>query len=429
MPAPVVDIKALREKRAKLIADAGNLLTTAREAGRDLAGDEEQRFNAMHAEADKLLAQIEREERQLRAEEGLGERVDRLQGEPTREDRSDAQADRVAEEHRRAAFRNWLRYGAQGLTAEERSIMAAARPDLSHLPESERRNLGIATAGAGGATVPQGFLAELERRMRAFGGMRAVARTIRTASGNLLPMPTVDDTNNVATIVAEAGNVGASVNPTFGSVNLGAFMYRSITTVSMELLMDSAFDVEGLVSELHAERFARGMNTHFTVGTGTGQPRGIVTDAVSGRVGATGQTTSVTYQDLVFLEHSVDPAYRSNARYMLHDTTLGAVKRLTDSQNRPLWLPGVAVNAPDTILGYGYTVNQDMPVMAASAKSILFGDLSKYYIRDVMDVTIMRLQERYAELGLVGFVAFARTDGRLLDAGAGPVRFYQNSAT
>ena len=70
-----------------------------------------------------------------------------------------------------------------------------------------------------------------------------------------------------------------------------------------------------------------------------------------------------------------------------------------------------------------------MAQMAVSAKSILFGDLSQYFIRDVMDIQVVRLAERYAEYGQVGFVALARADGALLDAGMGPIRYYQNSAT
>lgn len=420
------DIKALREKRAKAVADAGELLTLAATEKRELSADEETRFNAFHAEADKLMKTIEREERQMDAEASTRDRIDRLRGEAGADGRPQGGEAEKRELTQRAAYRNWLRYGHEGLSAEERQIMREARPNLT---QDEQRNLGIATAGAGGATVPQGFFDELERRMLAFGGMRTIARRIRTARGNTLPMPTVDDTSNVATIVAEAAAVGASVNPTFGSVNLGAFMYRSITTVSLELLQDSAFDVEAMLADLHAERFARGQNAHFTVGTGTGQPRGVMIDTAAGRVGPTGQTTTVTYADLVFLEHSLDPMYRAGARFMMHDSTLGVVKRLLDGQNRPLWMAGVGVGAPDRILGYPYTINQAVAVMAANARSIAFGEFQKYFIRDVSDMVIVRLAERYIDLGLIGFVAFMRSDARLLDAGGNPVRHYANSAT
>jgi HK97 family phage major capsid protein len=114
---------------------------------------------------------------------------------------------------------------------------------------------------------------------------------------------------------------------------------------------------------------------------------------------------------------------------MFADSTLKALKKLKDKQDRPLWLPGLAVKEPDTINGFRYTINEDVPAMAASAKSILFGDMSKYLIRDVMDVMIIRIAEKYIESGQVGFLCFYRTDGRLRDAGTGPIAAYVNSAT
>ena len=145
-------------------------------------------------------------------------------------------------------------------------------------------------------------------------------------------------------------------------------------------------------------RIGRITNAHFTTGTGSGQPRGVVTDASSGVVAAAGNTTAITYANLVALEHSLDPGYRRGAEFMFHDSTLKAIKQLLDTTGRPLWVPGVAVREPDTILGHRYVVNQDMAVMAANARSILFGDFSRFFVRDVQDVQIMRLTERYADL-------------------------------
>jgi len=207
-------------------------------------------------------------------------------------------------------------------------------------------------------------------------------------------------------------------------------MYTSkIVRISFQLLQDSAFDLESWLARKLGIRIARITNEHFTVGTGTSQPEGVVTGASQGKVGASGQTTSVTYPDLVDLEHSVDRAYRTNGQWMFHDSSLKALKKMEDSQNRPLWLPGIAQREPDMILGKPYIVNNDMPEMAASAKSILFGDFSAYCIRDVLGVQLLRLVERYADYLQVGFLAFARHDGGMLDAGTGPIKYYQNSAT
>lgn len=80
-------------------------------------------------------------------------------------------------------------------------------------------------------------------------------------------------------------------------------------------------------------------------------------------------------------------------------------------------------------MGRAININQNMAAMAANAKSILYGDFSKYLIRDVMDVTLFRMTDSaYTLKGQVGFVAFCRSGGNLLDVG-GAVKAYANSAT
>jgi HK97 family phage major capsid protein len=202
--------------------------------------------------------------------------------------------------------------------------------------------------------------------------------------------------------------------------------------LSIQLLEDSAFDLETWLANKLGIRLARATNAHYTVGTGTAQPKGVVTAATSGKVGLVGQTTSVIYDDIMDMVHAVDPAYRAGAQWMFHDTTLKALKKIKDTQGRPLWLPtlsGLASATPDSLAGYPYVINQDMPVMAANAKSILFGDFANFYIRDVQDVKVMRLDERFADFLQVAFLAFQRTDANLIDAGTHPIAYYANSAT
>ncbi|MGO4479973.1 phage major capsid protein, partial [Massilia sp. 2TAF26] len=228
------------------------------------------------------------------------------------------------------------------------------------------------------------------------------------------------------------------LDTTFGNITLDVYKYSSKKiALPFELVQDSFIDIEAYIQSVLAMRLGRIQNTHYTVGTGTGQPRGLVTAAGSGKVGTTGQTTSVIYDDLVDLEHSVDPAYRNQAGvgYMMHDTTVKAIRKIKDGQNRPIFVPGYEANAminggaPDTLMGRPIAINQDMPVMAANAKSILFGQFNKYIVRDVMDLTMFRMTDSaFTLLGQIGFVAFMRTGGNLIDVG-GAVKYYANSAT
>jgi len=338
------------------------------------------------------------------------------------------------------AFRSWLtgaRHLQRNLSDEDRAWIQSRMGEvpeeaLATLP-AEQRDFAIGTGNVGGFTVPQDFFNSLEVAMRSFGAMLqpGVSQIIRTDSGAALPMPTFNYTAVVATIVGEGALIGLDTSTPFGSTTLNAFMYAPpILPVSIQFLQDTAFDESFIVNAM-GEALGRGMNAHFTTGTGTGQPRGIMTAATIGRTGATGNATSISHAELLLTEHSVDPAYRPGAQWMFHDTTLRILKGLVDTQNRPLFLPtmsGIADGAPATIMGYPYVINQDVAVMAANARSIAFGRMDKYKIRLVRQVQVLRLVERYADRLQVGFVAFLRGDGNLLDAGTNPVRVFQNSA-
>jgi HK97 family phage major capsid protein len=114
---------------------------------------------------------------------------------------------------------------------------------------------------------------------------------------------------------------------------------------------------------------------------------------------------------------------------MLNDASVKVIRKLKDSQNRPLWEPSVQVGQPDMLLGFPVKINNDIATMAASARSILFGDFSKYKIRQVLDTQVARLNERLMDKLQVGFIGFLRAGGALLDAGTHPVVYYANSAT
>lgn len=397
-----VNTKELREQRAKIVAEARELI-----AGENISAENEARFDSLMGEADKLKARIDREERAIEAERELAAK---LEMRAERDGVSVGEAGDRADLEKRT-FEKWIRGGMEALDAEERNLMA------------ERRAQSVGTASAGGYTVPEGFYAVLTEALKAYGGMREVSTLVATASGNDMPMPTVNDTSNKGAILAENTQIGEQ-DVAFGSKTLKAYKYTSkLIRVSYELLQDSAFDMNVYLGRALGERIARITNEHFTTGTGSSQPTGLIAASGGAPEGAeTAVAGAIAYGDLVELEHSVDPAYRRNGAWMMADSTVKAIKKLVDSEGRPLWVPGFAVGEPDTILGYRYVINQDMPAIANSAKAVTFGDHSAYHIRDVIGGQLVRLNERYADYLQVGFMAYSRHDGLLLDAGTNPVK-------
>jgi HK97 family phage major capsid protein len=408
-------IQDLRAERSDLAKKARNHLD-------NWGKDTKAQVDEIYAAIDAIDGQIETIEKQLKIEAGVTAAI-----ESTAQRRgvsTDEAAHVVALE--KDIFRAFLLGGREAvmqLGDEHQAILAQRRREI-------RADQSATTGSAGGFLVPREIGDRILQNLAAYGGAREVATILRTDHGRPIDYPTTDVSTEEGELVAE--NVAASADAiVFGTTAIGAYKYSSkIVNVPIELLQDQAFDIEGHLQQRFTDRLGRITNKHFTTGTGTGQPQGMVTASAVGKTGATGQTTSVTYADLVDLEHSVDPIYRGNAGFMFHDLTLRALKKLVDSQGRPLWRPGVTGGDANDILGYRYTINQAMPVMAANAKSILFGDFSKYVIRDVMAMQLFRFADsKYLEKGQIAFLAWMRSDGRLMDQSNAALKHYANSAT
>lgn len=346
----------------------------------------------------------------------------------------------LSESHRSAAQRAGVNLGAKTLkiklfgSENPQSMLTYVGGELGYRTDSAARSawesraaMGVGSGSIGGYTVPDAPMGALEEALLGFGGMRQVATLLRTESGADLPIPTNNDTGNKGAILAENTQV-SEVDPTVGQVVLQAYKYSSKSVlVSVEFLQDSSIDVAGFIGRKLAQRIGRIQNDHFTTGTGSSQPNGIVTAATSSSVTASG-TTSCSYDNIVDLIHTIDPEYRMNGRFMLHDSALKMIRKVKvlqysgDTVGAPLWVPGVN-GLGDSILGFPYVINQSLATVATGTKSVLFGDFSKYYIRDCREVTLVRLDERYADYHQVGFLAFARSDGDLIDAGTNPVKY------
>lgn len=325
------------------------------------------------------------------------------------------------------ALRAMLTGGLSALSPEQRNAMfARVNPDI-------RAAMSTTTGSEGGYTVATEFSRNLIQAMRAAFAVRSVATGIQTSTGAQMLFPTADSTAEEGEIVGQNGPVTVGETQ-FGQASMDVYKYSSKSiALPFELIQDAMFDLEAYIQTLLNLRLGRIQNRHHTGGTGTGQPRGLVTGSTLGKAGATGQTATVTYDDLVDLEHSVDPFYRPAGRFMFHDDTLKSVRKIKDAQGRPIFVPGYEQGnpggAPDRLLGREIVINQNMDPMSVSKKSILFGDFSKYLVRDVMDVTLFRMTDSaYTLKGQVGFVAFCRSGANLIDVG-GAVKYYQNSAT
>lgn len=404
-------IQALRERRAAIAQSIHKLLD-------DHPG--EKWTAALQEKYDQGMAEIEN----IAAEAKRVQAVLDLIADNAETDAVRTVVDRAARDQKRPAtvdaFWKLMKNGEKLVTPEEWAVL--------------RNTMSVGTAAQGGYTVPTEVATSVADALKAYGGMRAVAEVFRTAQGNDINFPTSDGTTETGELIGE-NTTATGADPSFGVVTLKTYKFSSkIVAVPFELLQDSSIDMEAFIKMRLVTRLGRVTNAYFTTGTGSSQPNGIVTASSAGKTGTTGQTTTVIFDDLIDLIHSVDPAYRALGRckFMMNDASLKVIRKLKDSQGRPIFLPGyegLAGPMADTLLGYPIQINQDVATMAANAKSILFGDFTFYKIRDAMDVQMFRFDDSaYIKLGQIGFLAWMRSGGNFVDVGGG-VKYYANSAT
>lgn len=412
-------IRELREQQARIATNARAKFDEIKDdTPAERAAEIEREFDAMMADYDAIEAKIERLEK-IEAVERALEAPD-----PRRPagNGSAAGVDDGPTISYREAFHAYIR--AQGnlgaMHPDERAVLERGYGALT--PEQRAQTTSNA---AGGYSIPEQMMERVIVSMAAWGPMYdgGVITEIVTEGGNPMPFPTVDDTASTAgahTEGATLGDTGAK-DVTFGTKQLDAYAYDTEwLRVSKELADDSFLVMEQFIGGLLGERLARIANSKLTVGTGTSEPNGIVTASSQGKVAAA--NNAITWDEIMDLEHSVDPAYRVGPRvgYMFHDSTLAAVRKLKDGNGNYLWQMGnVRAGVPSTFNGRPYWINQDMPQLSdgVSSKVMLFGDMSKYFVRKVGQPLVGAIQDKdfWPGFGIAGYIRF---DGELADAAA-----------
>ena len=387
----------LRGQRAELIKNATAIVENAQKEGRSLNAEEKSKFDAMEADARSIKDQIDTLERAAELKKELASNVEARQAAP--------------KASKSNTFAKYLRNGMGALNAEERALMGEMRGTSTQV---------VGTDSLGGFLVPQDFSDELDIATLFTGEVERVAKKLNTAGGALLDYPTINDTATDANLVSEAAAVTIQ-DMTFANKQLSAYNYASQVRVSMQLLQDNAFDLNGFLAESMGERIARATNAAFTTGTGSSQPQGIVTGSSLGNTAAS--ATAIAADDILDLIHSIDPSYRNKASFglMAHDNIISAIRALGigSSNDFPIFIPSMEAGQPDKLFGYNVYYNNDMQSsIATGTKTLIAADFSKYVVRSAGGVQFVRLNERYMDELEVGFVAYARKDAAVLDSRA-----------
>lgn len=344
-------------------------------------------------------------------------------------------ADKNYHNDRKLAMRGWFLEGngratdAHRAAAERVGVSLRSRDfnvrlfDTAPRSRRELEERGTATQVAGtgslgGYNVPTVLVERIEKALLYFNPLREYAQVLRTESGEPMTMPTNDDTGTKGVLLAEDGALTVA-DTSFGQISLGAYtMSSKALKVSWQLLDDNAVDLETYIGDLLGERLGRIMADYVATGTGSSQPTGI---AASTAGKTTASATAITSAEILDLIHSVDIAYRQDpsCALVMHDSVWLYVRKLVDSNGQPLFQESYRIPGEIRIHGFPLVISNSLnSAITTGLKTMVFGAMNKFLIRDVANIRIQRLDELYAANGAVGFTAWARTDSKILASGA-----------
>lgn len=398
----VTGIQKIFDKRAEEWEAYKSILERANEEGRTLNADEIAKREKLLSSVNSYTQHVEEYERQEKVEAELAANYF------NKREKSAGKADKGEENAYRSAFMQVMRSGVRDLDKEQRALI-------------EKRGTNtqiVGTDSLGGYLVPDEWMPGIESYLKDYSGIYEAATIKRSPTGASQYYAVNDDTSSIAVQVGEASSFTAQ-DFTFSQVQMDAYKFGTVVTESYEILQDNDYQLEAWFMEQFGARFGRAINNKCTTGNGSATPNGVVTASTLGKTAAS--ASGFTYLELLDLKHSIDPAYRRSQKFgfMMNDVVLLAIKKLVDSQNRPLWMPSYVQGAPDTIDGTRYWINQDMDnTINASSKLILAGDFSKYYIRISGGMQVKRLDELFAMNGVVGWQAWMRFDGECVNTSA-----------
>lgn len=381
----------LRNKRAQKLAAAKAFLESNRNADGFLSVEDDATYSKLEAEITNLGNEIARMERLERLDAELSKPVNTpITEKPTAAPKADAKTGLASDAYKQA-FWNITRH------------KDAMTPEMKNA-------LQVGTDSEGGYLVPDEFEHTLVQGLNENTIIRAHAHVITTSNG-LHKIPVVASHGSAAWIDEEGAYTES--DDAFGQVQLDAHKVGTIIKVSEELLNDSAFDLESYISTEFIRRIGDKEEEAFLTGNGSAKPTGLLNATGGAQVGVTAASaTAITADELIDLFFSLKAPYRKNAIWIFNDSTMKLIRKLKDGNGQYLWQPGLRDSDAPTILGRPYFTSAYMPEAASAAKSVLFGDLSYYWIGDRQGITFKRLNELYAGNGQIGFLASKRLDGK-----------------
>lgn len=430
MPYARTQIQELREKRRKLGEDMRALTTLAKNEKRDLTKEEDERFDRMHEDGNKLLREIEREEKVSGIESDAAIARRSAPAVDPDADPAAVPADPGAPEGASDAERA-MKTAGKGVRDSKkytelfnRYLMAGSRGEAdaiaarAHQVRLEERDLSVSSDTQAGYLVPpEQFVMELLKNLDDQTLIRGLARTFQVPMAKSLGVP--KRTSKASTWVwgTEIATPSKDTTLAFGKRELHPKNASGLIIVSRDFLRQAMMGPEGIVREEIARDGSELLENAFLTGSSVGQPLGLFTahaDGIStGRDISTGNTTTeITLTGLRNAKYNLKPAYWPAAEWLGSRTFHKQLYSMDDGQGRPIFVESVRVGEVDRVLSFPVHIDEFAPNTFTAGQYVgILGNFQYYWIADALDIEIQRLDELYALSNQVGFVARLKTDG------------------
>lgn len=300
----------------------------------------------------------------------------------------------------KAAFRKYLRKSEKVMTAEElKALSTDSNPD-------------------GGFLVRPQLSATIVKKIFETSAMRMIADQETIGTDSLDVMVDIDEAS--AGWVAERGARAATGTPQVKKAQIFPQELYAMPQATQKQLDDSMWDVEKWLSDKVSDKLSRMANTAFVSGSGVGKPRGFLTYGAGtsyGQLEQIGSGTSgvVTSDGLIALLYGLKESYQANATFVMQRATMGAVRKLKDSQGRYLFEPSLQKSGVgELLLGRDVQWFADMPAIGAGALAVACGDFKKGY-KIVDNPGIRVLRDPFTSKPNVLFYTTMRVGGDVMD--------------
>lgn len=293
---------------------------------------------------------------------------------------------------------------------EQKAFTAFVRRGVERMQAEEQKALTVTTDANGGYLAPEAFGSEILKKLVEFSPIRQYARVVSISAAEVKYPRRL--TGTAASWVAETADRSES-GMTFEQAVFTPYELATFTDVSVQLLEDNAYALEGELQADFAESFGKTEATAFVAGDGIGKPKGLltatgITEVKTGNASTLGADPAAT---IIGMFHKLPSAFAQNGVWLMNRTTLGTLRTLKDGNGRFIMLDPITAGAPVTLLGRPIVEAIDMPDVAANTNPIMFGDLSGYRIVDRIGISVLRDPYSLATKGQVRFHARKRVGG------------------